>query len=214
VALILCEGEKTEPKYFKALRKKRALTTVEVVIADDNDSAPISVVNAAQEHQRRRKREARTDQTITEFDEIWCVVDVEVPEHESLGRAIDKAHQLIQTLDPKTDTAIENAKALFAQQWHTEKNLRQCNPCTEAYKLVERLREIAEKTGLAATVRQFLPPPGRRGMLYWLDNHNPETNLDDPCHAIFCPFASDCLSASLTSFGAGRRLASVAWARW
>jgi len=191
VVLILCEGEKTEPNYFKALRSKLGLSTVEVEVAGTG-AAPISVIDAAQERQKARKREAKRDQTLTEFDEIWCVVDIEVPEHKSLGRAIDKAHQLhrvelilsnpcfefwyllhfaktgtllhgcadvlrelkkhlpryekgddhFQTLDPKTDVAIRNAKSLFAQQWQHEEDLRRCNPCTEVYKLVERLREI------------------------------------------------------------------------
>lgn len=57
----------------------------------------------------------------------------------------EKGKDYFETLDPKTDDAIENAKALFAQQWQHEEDLRRCNPCTEVYKLVERLREIARE---------------------------------------------------------------------
>ena len=52
ITLIVCEGE-TEQEYFKALRMHHGLTTAEIVIAEDTKgSAPISVVNYAEEKAR------------------------------------------------------------------------------------------------------------------------------------------------------------------
>ena len=42
--LIVCEGEKTEPSYFKFLRKKLDLTAADIVVSGESDSAPGSVV--------------------------------------------------------------------------------------------------------------------------------------------------------------------------
>ena len=43
--LIVCEGKKTEPLYFKFLIKKLGLTAAEIEISGDIGSAPSSVVN-------------------------------------------------------------------------------------------------------------------------------------------------------------------------
>lgn len=62
VALIVCEGEKTEPEYLKALRKACDLNpaNVRIVAADGND--PMSIVREAIEtyHSTSRVRAART----------------------------------------------------------------------------------------------------------------------------------------------------------
>lgn len=85
IILIVCEGEKTEPEYFKDLRNRWKLQSARIVICGDEcDSAPISVVDFAIE----KRREIRKDQEI-EIDQTWCVIDYD--RHESLRRAINKA---------------------------------------------------------------------------------------------------------------------------
>ena len=89
--LIVCEGEKTEPLYFKFLRIELGLSTVEVEVEGDKcGSAPINVVDRAikLKHERARSR----SQLEFPYDVVWCVIDVEAPHpHESLARALDKA---------------------------------------------------------------------------------------------------------------------------
>ena len=46
--LIVTEGEKTEPDYFRRLIKELGLTTAKVRITGEGDSAPISVVKTAE----------------------------------------------------------------------------------------------------------------------------------------------------------------------
>ena len=83
--LIVCEGEKTEPLYFRALRRHLRLSSVEVTIeGKECYSAPIHVVNHAIKRGRGRD----------DFDKVWCVMDIENPAHNtSLHEAIDKAER-------------------------------------------------------------------------------------------------------------------------
>ena len=66
VALIVCEGEKTEPEYLKALRKVLDLNpaNVSIVAADGND--PVSIVREAIQTYRSDPGE---------FDRVFCVFD-------------------------------------------------------------------------------------------------------------------------------------------
>jgi hypothetical protein len=82
ITLIVCEGE-TEEAYFEAARTHLDLTTAEVVIADNTKgSAPISVVDCAE--QRAREQGG--------YDMIFCVFDRDG--HESYDRARDKIRGL------------------------------------------------------------------------------------------------------------------------
>ena len=89
--LIVCEGEKTEPIYFNALKERLRLIMVDVDIVGEG-AAPITVVDHVIELREERKRIARRSLTKTAYEVMYCVIDVEVPvPHESLARAIDKA---------------------------------------------------------------------------------------------------------------------------
>lgn len=90
--LLVCEGEKTEPMYFKFLRDRFRLASVEVEIDRESGSAPISVVDRAIELRDRRAGEATSSTVLTEYDMVYCIIDVEAPvPHPSLDQAIDKA---------------------------------------------------------------------------------------------------------------------------
>ena len=66
VALILCEGKKTEPEYLKGLRDACGLNpaNIWIVAADGND--PVSIVKQAIEAYSRSPGE---------FDKVFCVFD-------------------------------------------------------------------------------------------------------------------------------------------
>lgn len=70
--LILCEGEKTEPQYFKALRQDKRLRTVKVDIIPGNKcgSDPVGMVDYALALVKRRKKAQEIP-----YDEIWLVFD-------------------------------------------------------------------------------------------------------------------------------------------
>ena len=65
--VIVCEGKKTEPLYFEALRREYRLSSVDVKVVQSR-SAPTHVVQVA----IRQKRELDDKR-----DEVWCVFDAE-----------------------------------------------------------------------------------------------------------------------------------------
>jgi len=81
--LIVCEGKETERRYFEAAIEKRGLLSVDVVIAHDCDSAPISVVQYAID---RCLREGRPEDG--GYTAVFCVFDRD--QHESYQRALAK----------------------------------------------------------------------------------------------------------------------------
>ena len=91
--LIVCEGRKTEPNYFKGwVQKLRVNPLVEVrVHGEARGSAPISVVDYAITLRNEKVLAAKTSPVERPFDVVWCVMDVEVPPHTSLAQAYNKA---------------------------------------------------------------------------------------------------------------------------
>jgi RloB-like protein len=76
--LIVCEGAKTEPNYFRALVKSLALRAASVeVVGEECESAPISVYRYAD------KRFAEDGG----YDEVHCVIDRD--RHSTFAEAID-----------------------------------------------------------------------------------------------------------------------------
>ncbi len=90
--LIVCEGEKTEPIYFNALKETLRLIMVDVEIVGEG-GAPITVVNRAIALREERKQIVKKSLTKTEYEVIYCVFDVEAPTpHGSLTGAVGMAH--------------------------------------------------------------------------------------------------------------------------
>lgn len=89
--MIVCEGAKTEPNYFQALKRNLRSGTLAIEIyGEECGSDPISVVKFAKKLQGEAKR--RMKRTLEPaYDEIWCVIDVD--QHPNLNRAISDAAQ-------------------------------------------------------------------------------------------------------------------------
>jgi hypothetical protein len=102
--LVVCEGTRTEPAYFRGLCRKLRLASIEVEVMGGNcGSAPISVVDYAINLRNNREREAVTSITRSRFDEVWCVFDTEEPgSNSSFLKAVQKAK------DNKLNLAISN----------------------------------------------------------------------------------------------------------
>lgn len=67
--LIVCEGSKTEPNYFRELVDHLKLNTANVEVDGESDSSPRSVVAHA----------IKRYQDDDEFDQIYCVFDQREP---------------------------------------------------------------------------------------------------------------------------------------
>jgi hypothetical protein len=90
--LIVCEGKKTEPDYFTAMKDDYKLNTTNVDIDGDSDSSPRSVVSyAKQRYKEDVKKYGKQDC----FDKVYCVFDRD--EHATYDEAINS----IQTATPK-----------------------------------------------------------------------------------------------------------------
>lgn len=85
--LIVCEGEKTEPNYFSALRMERRLSSarIEIVPGTIPGSDPRRIVNYALYRIRQRRHEGE------KFDHVWCVFDRD--EHPKINEAFAAARR-------------------------------------------------------------------------------------------------------------------------
>ncbi|NIM05370.1 MAG: RloB domain-containing protein [Armatimonadetes bacterium] len=88
--LIVCEGGKTEPIYFKALRKDRRLTATEVEVHGAGCD-PSALIQFAVDHIDKKKNE-EGQVNKNPYDRVWCVFDCDA--HERLAEAINRAKDL------------------------------------------------------------------------------------------------------------------------
>lgn len=139
--LIVCEGEKTEPNYFRAF--PLATLDVRVVGAGANTRSVVEI--AIQERDRARSTDP--------FDRVWAVFDRDSFPHDRmhaattyaerlstyLGRPYRKnARDLYDLLLPRQPTATRNARRLLA--YHPSPlNPANANPATTVHTLVAEL---------------------------------------------------------------------------
>ena len=91
--LVVCEG-KTEPIYLNALKRELGLRTVSITIEKEAGNHSGTVITAKRLRDKRAKDAVKSD-VLTEYDEVWCVFDVENPQHHlgDLKRAIVSAEK-------------------------------------------------------------------------------------------------------------------------
>lgn len=96
IFLIVCEGAKTEPRYFDFLRTKRKITTAQVEICGKEcGSDQASVVRYAIKLKKERSQAARKKGKELPYDQVWCVFDKD-NKPKKLAEALDlaKAHDI------------------------------------------------------------------------------------------------------------------------
>jgi hypothetical protein len=88
--LLYCEGEATEPEYFKGLARSLRSSLIDVEIADQQRKDPKRLVELAKARRESANREAKlaNDENL-KYNEVWCVFDGD--EHARLNQAIDQA---------------------------------------------------------------------------------------------------------------------------
>jgi hypothetical protein len=87
--LLVCEGEVTEPEYFRHWRLTLRTALIEIEIADEH-GVPKSLVETAAARRRTADRAAsRQRDDNLRYDEVWCVFDVD--EHPRIPAALDQA---------------------------------------------------------------------------------------------------------------------------
>ncbi len=90
--LIVCEGENTEPQYFKQFALHHKNSRVKVKLAD-RTGVPFSLVRAAKEYKNEAARAAKRehDENIA-FDSVWCVFDIDEHPHVHEARNMANAN--------------------------------------------------------------------------------------------------------------------------
>lgn len=85
--LIVCEGSKTEPLYFKDLmnRHRNKLVDLEIIPAG---GTPKTIVEKAVALKKREAARAKRD-SVLPYDEVWCVFDID--EHPFVEEAKEQA---------------------------------------------------------------------------------------------------------------------------
>jgi hypothetical protein len=130
--LVLCEGEVTEPRYFRNLRNDLQTSLVEVEI-EGHGAGPKTLVERAVLRKKESDRYARKEQeAYLAYDEIWCVFDVD--EHAKLADARRQAR----------DNGIELAVS---------------NPCFELWALLHFQSQTAylERQAARSRLKAHLP---------------------------------------------------------
>nr|VFJ73757.1 MAG: RloB-like protein [Candidatus Kentron sp. FW] len=67
--LIICEGTKTEPRYFEELREKYQLGIVNIEVTSAKGTDPVSVVRTAKSKKTNAEKRGKP------FDRVYCVFD-------------------------------------------------------------------------------------------------------------------------------------------
>jgi len=83
--LIVCEGEVTEPEYFRGFERWARNNTVEIEIPAQH-GVPLTLVQWAKKLKRDAKSAANREQDdFLAYDEVWCAFDVD--EHPNINNA-------------------------------------------------------------------------------------------------------------------------------
>ncbi|MEV6343762.1 RloB family protein [Actinoplanes sp. NPDC051851] len=131
--LIVCGAEKTESAYFKGLRDAQRLATMSVAVIEKGQASPDEVV-------RHAKRRAEGE----DYDEVWCIVDVDRFERE--GGKISEAVRLAEAAGIKV--AVSNPCFELWLLLHREQCTAHCADCGVAERLLKRRLPAYDKTRL------------------------------------------------------------------
>ncbi len=117
--LIVGEGQKTEPNYFRELRREdNVADKFAVKVKKGHGVSPERVVEEAIGHKQQAERREE------DYDQVWCVLDVEGPAHRvALGRAVALAAQ------PGITLCLSNPCFEVWLLAHFERKARAYNDC-------------------------------------------------------------------------------------
>jgi RloB-like protein len=136
--LIVCEGQKTEPQYFKGIRQHKRLRTLQVTIVDASGKTnQIGIINRA----IAERQTIKADKGWETNDSVWAVFDGDEHRHQdpqNWNSAIAKA----QT--QKINLAITNPCFEFWYLIHFQDAARQMNADTALKQLRKHLTQYTK----------------------------------------------------------------------
>lgn len=152
--LVVCEGQETEPNYFKALCRAKKLRTVKVD-SGTGKTAATQIVERAKSLREERKEKAKVSYKLTAYDEVWCVFDREHQhENQSFEQSVEAAREHSINLavsNPAfeywyllhfehTASAFKDGKTL---KQYLKKHLENYDESVDVYALIESHMETA-----------------------------------------------------------------------
>lgn len=90
--LIVCEGKKTEPNYFKCFENELPRGTVLIEIIGTG-KAPLDIVNRAIKRRDEAVKQSKKNITSRPYDQVWVVFDKDNIDSDDFNEAIRKAEQ-------------------------------------------------------------------------------------------------------------------------
>jgi len=88
--LVVTEGKKTEPNYYKALRQNLRLSSADVEIVHPPATDPVSLTEEAIKLRNARNSDARKGDGVV-YDEVWVIFDLETTHDERRKLAAEAA---------------------------------------------------------------------------------------------------------------------------
>lgn len=79
--LIVCEGEKTEPLYFKGIRNDQRIQTLKIQIYPAGKTDPLGIIKCA----IAERKNIRADDGWESGDSVWAVLDGDEHIHNQLS---------------------------------------------------------------------------------------------------------------------------------
>jgi len=77
--LIVTEGKKTEPNYFKALRERLSLKSAHIEILHPGATDPVKLTQEAIRLLKQKEAEAKGSSVAVPYDHVWVMFDLEKP---------------------------------------------------------------------------------------------------------------------------------------
>src|SRR5262249_19864713 len=137
LALIVCGAKCTEPQYFAGLRDSMHSRAIDIVITQQA-KAPAQVVQHAVTFAQHSTKD---------FDEIWCVVDVDEFDLESAVRTAQQHGVELAVSNPCFEFWLllhhDDCRAVLADCTAAHRRLQKhvLHPSTSVWRLVERMTE-------------------------------------------------------------------------
>jgi hypothetical protein len=131
--LIVCEGQKTEPQYFKGIRQHKRLRTLQVTIVDASGKTnPISIINRA----IAERQTLKADKGWETGDSVWAVFDGDEHRHQDPQ---NWQTAIAKTKTQKINLAITNPSFEFWYLIHFQDAFSQMNADTALKQLRKHL---------------------------------------------------------------------------
>jgi hypothetical protein len=173
IIIIVCEGGKTEPKYFEGIRKARRLMSTHICVYGDGPTDPIGLVKYA----KSKRQEAR--RAGIRIDQVWVVHDRD----EHLG--VTEAHALAKQW--KIRVAFSNPCFELWYLYHFQDQRANIHRAGLISVLKEHIPRYSKAADYSAQIRQHQDEALRRAQecrAWHLSccrpaNENPSTDVDE-----------------------------------